>query len=207
MSTFNVSQKNQDLQFIQGARKHLKRDWVLYVAGKKYVASDIIALLQSRADAAHETTLAKAAWHGARTHEETILQDSAQAVAAFRQNMLAMFADSPDALAEFGLAQRKAHRALTPAELVERGARAKATRAARHTMGSRQKKAIKGSGVADAVAPPVAYAPSASPPPPAPAPVIAVTTVTPSATNGAPAVTNGASSSSSPTPVPGTGGS
>jgi hypothetical protein len=148
--------EKQDLQLLQGADKHLKKDWILYVAGKKYVASDIVTLLESRLDAAQETTLAKAAWHKVRAHEETLLQESAQAVAAFRQNMLAMFADSPDALADFGLTQRKAPRALTPAELVEKAAKAKATRAARHTMGSRQKKAIQGSVVSsNAVAPPV----------------------------------------------------
>jgi hypothetical protein len=167
MSTSNVSQQHQDLPLLQGADKHLKKDWVLFVAGKKYVASDIVTLLQSRVDAAQETTLAKAAWHKVRTHEETLLHTSARTVAAFRQNMLAMFADSPDALADFGLAQRKAPRALTPAELVEKAAKAKATRAARHTMGSRQKKATQGSVVAsDVVAPSVVSAP---PTPPAPA--------------------------------------
>jgi hypothetical protein len=167
----NVSQKNQDLQLIQGAHKHLKKDWGVYVAGKKYVASDIVALLESRTEAAHETTLAKAAWHGARTHEESLLQETAQIVAAFRQSMLAMFADAPDALADFGLTQRRVPRALTPAELVEKAARAKATRAARHTMGHRQKQAIKGSAVSsDVVAPPVVPTPPAMPPAPASSP-------------------------------------
>jgi hypothetical protein len=71
-----------------------------------------------------------------------------------------MFSRSPDALADFGLTPRKARKALTPAELVRKAEKAKATREARHTMGKRQKLAIHGS--APVVAVPTAPSPTSS---------------------------------------------
>ena len=53
------------------------------------------------------------------------------------------FAGQMDTLADFGLTARAKHVA-TPEEKIASAAKAKATRAARHTMGSKQKAAIKG---------------------------------------------------------------
>jgi hypothetical protein len=60
-----------------------------------------------------------------------------------RQALLVAFADQVDVLADFGLTGRKT-RVVTPEEKVTAAAKARATRAARHTMGKRQKAAIKG---------------------------------------------------------------
>jgi len=49
-------------------------------------------------------------------------------------------------LAQFGIKARGSKRPLTPAQKVLRAAKARATRAARHTMGSRQKAAVKSDG-------------------------------------------------------------
>jgi hypothetical protein len=54
------------------------------------------------------------------------------------------YASSDHILADFGLAPRKARRELTAVEKLERVARAKATRDARHTVGPRQKAKIHG---------------------------------------------------------------
>ena len=60
-----------------------------------------------------------------------------------KQGLLVAFAGQLDTLADFGLTARAKHVA-TPEEKLASTAKAKATRAARHTMGSRQRAKIKG---------------------------------------------------------------
>jgi hypothetical protein len=80
------------------------------------------------------------------------------------------FSKSPDVLADFGLAPRKANKPLTAQEQNAAVAKRAATRAARHTMGKVQKQAVTGDVVDVVVTPviaqkPVVSAPAASPPP------------------------------------------
>jgi hypothetical protein len=60
-----------------------------------------------------------------------------------RQTLLLAFDGKLDTLADFGLTAR-AVPVRTPEQRTAAAAKAKATRAARHTMGSKQKAAIKG---------------------------------------------------------------
>ena len=76
------------------------------------------------------------------------------------QSISLSFAGQVDTLADFGLTPRKA-RVVTPEEQVIAAAKAKATRAARHTMGKKQKAAIKGT-VAPTPAP-AGWAPAPAP--------------------------------------------
>jgi hypothetical protein len=154
--------KTTDLQLIEGTKKHLGKGWALYFAGKKFTASELADLLQRRVNAVYATTVAKAAWLAARGNEAELLDGTEAVVAAARQNLIAMFSGSQDALVDFGLTPRKERKALTAVEMVQKADKARATRAARHTMGSRQKEAIKGND-ATHVEPPIA------PPPAAPA--------------------------------------
>ncbi|HEY4012967.1 MAG TPA: hypothetical protein VGM06_06500 [Polyangiaceae bacterium] len=81
-----------------------------------------------------------------------------------KQALLVAFAGQVDVLADFGLTGR-AVRVLTPEERVTMTAKAKATRAARHTMGKKQKAAIKGTVTPAAAAPaaPASPAPASAP--------------------------------------------
>jgi hypothetical protein len=167
MKISSNTRRSSDLHLIEGFQKHLDKGWSLVVAGKKYTGHDIVDLLQRRIDALHAVSTAKAAWVGARRDDEALNAETVQVVLAVRQNVLVMFNQSPDTLADFGLAPRKARRALTPDELVQRTGKAKATREARHTMGKRQKQAIHGNaahGALPAAAPPEAPSPPAASP-------------------------------------------
>jgi hypothetical protein len=92
-------------------------------------------------------------------------------VTGVRQALQAAFADSAETLAKYGLKPRKKP-VVSPQTRVAAAAKAKATRAARHTMGSNQKKAVKGDVTAVSVTPvkssgsPLAgaTAPTATPP-------------------------------------------
>ena len=72
------------------------------------------------------------------------LEDKTKAfVASLGANLLASFAGNLDTLAKFGLTPRQKPFA-TPDAKVAAAAKAKATRAARHTMGPKQKATVKG---------------------------------------------------------------
>jgi hypothetical protein len=60
--------------------------------------------------------------------------------------LIAFFGRGSPLLAQFGVKTRGSRRALTPEQKVLRAAKARATRAARHTMGVRQKAAVKSDG-------------------------------------------------------------
>jgi hypothetical protein len=60
--------------------------------------------------------------------------------------VIAFFGRGSPLLAQFGIKARGKARPLTPEQKVLRAAKARATRAARHTMGSRQKAAVKSDG-------------------------------------------------------------
>jgi hypothetical protein len=154
MKTSKEHRKSKDLQLIEGTNRHLEKGWSLIVAGTKYTQSQIIELLQSRVDAVQAAAAARAAWSGARAHDEELSGRTAEVVQAVRQTLLVMFRRSPEVLADFGLAPPKARRALTSAERVVKAARAKATREARHTLGKRQRLAIHGTVPAEALSAP-----------------------------------------------------
>jgi hypothetical protein len=60
--------------------------------------------------------------------------------------VIAFFGRGSPLLAQFGIKARSSVRPLTPEQKVLRAAKARATRAARHTMGARQKAAVKSDG-------------------------------------------------------------
>ena len=68
----------------------------------------------------------------------------------------ATFGNSPDVLADFGLKPKKAATPLTIEQKAAAAAKRTATRAARHTMGSKQKKSVKGTVTVTAPATPSA---------------------------------------------------
>jgi hypothetical protein len=101
-----------------------------------------------------------------------------------------MFAGQIEALGDFGLTARKPRAPVAPAAKAVSVEKAKATRAARHTMGSKQKAKITGENPTGAAVPVVSpaapplpatpIAPAPAPTPPATAPATAVgTTPTP----------------------------
>jgi hypothetical protein len=73
-----------------------------------------------------------------RIDETTADQTLIVGLAGLKQALLVAFAGQIDALADFGLTPRKVH-VFTPEQRIAAAAKSRATRAARHTMGSKQK--------------------------------------------------------------------
>jgi hypothetical protein len=171
MATKNITrtqQQNVDQKLIDGFNKHAQTIPSLLIGGTSLKTADIIGTLQARIAAANAAVSTRATWQTAVKADHDERAKTKTFVSGLRQAIQVAFAGSIDVLADFGLAPRK-QRVVTPEEKAAASAKAKATREARHTMGSKQKKAIKGTVPQAAPATP----PAPASPPNAPAPVTA----------------------------------
>jgi len=126
-----------------GLTKHQPTLAPFVIAGKTVQVTDIATTLQSRKNTGMAAATARAAWQAAVEADRTELAQSHALLSGVKQSLQVMFAGSTDTLADFGLTPRKT-RVVSPAVKVAAAAKAKATRAARHTQGPKQKAAIKG---------------------------------------------------------------
>ena len=130
-------------QFIAGTTKHLAGVAQVTLLGGSLTPDQITSKLQTLIDLRSDVDAAKA------TATAKIATETAQAPAllalmgALGSYVKATFGSSPDVLADFGLAP-KARAQVTVETKAVAAAKRKATRAARHTMGPKQKKAITG---------------------------------------------------------------
>jgi hypothetical protein len=162
MSLKRISQDRLsiDQQTIDGIRKHLKSTPV-YLAGRKVTIVEIVKVLKANIDATNASLQAKAAWRSRLVEERNLVAQSRKLVQAFRQYLLLSFSEAPEILRDFGLAPPKQRRAATVTTKAQAVARAGATRAARHTMGKRQKSKVKVASPAQADGAPEPAAPGA----------------------------------------------
>ena len=158
-----VERNAADQTLMDGMNKHPTTIPTIYVGGAAVPATAIVAALQARIDTGKAVTSTRASWRAAVGAERDELAKSAVLVSACRQALLLAFAGQVDTLAEFGLSARKP-RVVSPETVVAATQKAKATRQARHTMGAKQKKEIKGDVTGVVVTPITATPPTASPP-------------------------------------------
>ena len=128
---------------IAGTNKHLGNITQVLLAGGSYTAAQItskldqLVRLRTDVDAAKATTTAKLAVEKTDMPALRIFMD---ALVSF---VKAAYGNAPEVLADFGLTP-KAVTPLTVEAKAAAAAKRKATRAARNTMGSKQKKDVKG---------------------------------------------------------------
>ena len=144
-------------QLIAGIQKHFPDgSVVLTVGAAAYTVSQWTTLLQSFVDLRADTEAAQA------TAKAKLIAETAQApslrgvVSAFVEYVKASIGNSPETLADFGLSPRKARAPMTAEQAAAAVIKRQATRAARHTMGSKQKQAVKGSVQVTVTATPLA---------------------------------------------------
>jgi hypothetical protein len=151
-----------DAQVIAGIEKHLQTVPSLPLLGSAYTPADLVKLVQSRLDAASTTTTTKANWHSTVVAEKALNAKLTPVLRALRQYVINVFGAASPVLADFGFAPSKLT-TRTPEEKAAATAKAKATRAARHTMGTKQKKGVKGAVTGIVVTPITAPQPTAAP--------------------------------------------
>jgi hypothetical protein len=153
-------------QLIAGAKEHLASVTSVTLAGGSFTPAQIEASLQTLIDLRTAVDDAKAATKAKIVAEAAQAPSLRSQMAAFVAYVRVSFSNSPDVLADFGLAPKKVPTPLTVGQKAEAVARRAATRTARHTMGSQQKKDVKGT-----VTTIVATPPSPATPPVASGPV------------------------------------
>ena len=166
----------RDAQVITGIGKHLQSLPSLQLMGSAFTPAELVKLLQSRIDSAGAVASSKANFHSTVAADRALSTRVTQVVRALRQYVLNAFGSASPVLADFGFAP-PARATRTPEQKAASAAKASATRKARHTMGPKQKKAVKGNVSGITVTPIVAPQPAA----PAPTPVNPAATSTGSA--------------------------
>jgi hypothetical protein len=164
-------QQAGDQSLIDGLQKHASTLSSLTFGGTSNPTAAIIAVLQARIASANTVLPARATWQATVQADRDELAKTQAFVSGLRQALQLAYAGSIDTLADFGLKPRRHPAPRTPEQKAAAVAKAKATRAARHTMGSKQKAKVKGTVAPTAPAtPPTAPAPTAPTPLVAPAP-------------------------------------
>jgi hypothetical protein len=154
-------------QLIAGTAKRLAKGTQVSLVGSSFTPDQVTTELQSivnlrtDVDAAKATAKAKIA---AETAQMPALRTFMSAYVSF---VKAAYGTSPDALADFGI-NPKPRAQLTAEAKTAAAAKRKATRAARHTMGSKQKLGVKGDVTGITVTPITATLPTVAAPGTAP---------------------------------------
>jgi len=128
---------------IAGMAKHLTGTTQLTILGESFTPTELAAKLQSIVALRSDVEAAKATTKAKLVAEAANMPALRALMSATVTYVKAAYGNSPDVLADFGI-QPKARVPLTVEAKVAAAAKRAATRAARHTMGKQQKKAIKG---------------------------------------------------------------
>jgi hypothetical protein len=116
----------------------------ILLSGDSYTPAEVAAKLQTIVALRGAVDDAKAA-SKARLAEEAAAMPSLRGfMAAFEMHVRAGYGNAPDVLADFGLEPKSAAEPSKTLDKATAVAKRAATRKARHTMGSRQKQAVKG---------------------------------------------------------------
>jgi hypothetical protein len=170
-------------QAINGVQTYLGNRTLL-VNGKPVTSKAAISVLQQGIDAMQASADAHTAWLQAVAKERTVVKTIVTPfLTGLRHYVIAMFGLGSDQYLAFGFPAAKPQ-VKSPAAKIVGAVKALATRKARNTMGSRQRRAVTGSAPS-AITVTVGSVPTVAAAQPAPAPAASATvTVTPP-TNGA----------------------
>jgi hypothetical protein len=151
-------------QLIAGTGKHLASTTQVMVAGGSFTPTQVTEKLQALVKLRTDVDAAKATTQAKLAAEKTDMAPLRTFMGAYVAFVKAAYPNSPDVLADFGLHPRKAPTSLTVEAKAAAAAKRKATRAARHVMGSKQRTSIKGDVSGVTVTPVVAAPPTATVP-------------------------------------------
>jgi hypothetical protein len=150
-------------QLIAGTNKHLANVTQVMLTGGSFTPPQITAQLQALVNLRNDVDTAKAQTKAKLAIEKADMPSLRTFMGAFVTFVKAAFGNAPDVLADFGL-HPKARATLTVEAKALAAAKRKATRAARHTTGPKQKKSVKGAVTGIVVTPVTAPSPVAATP-------------------------------------------
>lgn len=158
-----MSRQDQLRKVIAGATKNLQANATFTLAGASYTVATLSQLCQKDIAAADAATQAKAAWIASVQTERNENAAIAPVLRAFKAYIMSLYGDTQTAaetLADFGYTPRKP-RSKDVTTKAAAASKAKATRKARGTLGSKQKQAITGATAPAETPPPATTAPAA----------------------------------------------
>ncbi|MGH7436215.1 MAG: hypothetical protein ACRENE_11125 [Polyangiaceae bacterium] len=129
---------------VAGTQKHASSTTSVTLGGKAYAAPALVQLLQSLVDALNATAAARAGWQDALAKEHVLHASVLPVVEGYREWVAVTYAGSPALLADYGVSPPRARTPLTAEQKAAASVKRAATRKARGTLGSVQKKAVKG---------------------------------------------------------------
>ena len=142
MSANRMKLKTDETNVIAGLEKHASAFTGLLVQGKAVSVVQAVATLQARIDAITAAQTARALLAAAVKEQQQELAGTSGFVLSLVTVIRGMYAGSPSNLADFGLTPKKALPLTVEQKALANQKRA-ATRLARHTMGTKQRAAIK----------------------------------------------------------------
>jgi hypothetical protein len=150
-------------QLIAGTGKRLAKGTQVSLVGSSFTPDQVTSQLQSIVNLRTDVDTAKATAKAKIAAETAQMPALRTFMSAYVSFVKAAYGTSPDALADFGLSP-KSRAQLTAEANVAAAAKRKATRAARHTMGSKQKLGVKGDVTGITVTPITATQPTVAAP-------------------------------------------
>jgi hypothetical protein len=130
-------------QLIAGTAKHLTSGTQVPLLGGSFTPDQVTSKLQMLVDLRSDVEASKASTKAKIANEAAQIPALRAFRSAYRSYVKAAFGSAPDVLADFGITP-KTREPLTVEAKAAAAAKRAATRAARHTLGTKQKKAIKG---------------------------------------------------------------
>jgi hypothetical protein len=149
-------------KLIAGTLKHPPAG-PLTVDGQSLTADALVQVLQGLVDALAKVSAARAAWQEALNEMHDVHAKVVPFIGRYRSVLAGMYGDAPATLEDYGLTPRKVPVPKTAEQKAAAASLRKATRAVRHTMGKRQKKALKASAPVTKPADGAVQAPAGAP--------------------------------------------
>jgi hypothetical protein len=141
-----VQKREKHRRLVQGVKKHWMNQGNFEIAGVKYTPSDLVDGLESLIRQHDRTARAYSAWREEVKRERRLEKDLGPLVRGVQNQVLSYYGvEATKKLGDFGMKYTK-RGPKTLASKRQMVAEARATRAERHTMGSRQRKRVKGGG-------------------------------------------------------------
>lgn len=136
-----ATRQNSNRKIVGAIKKHLSGSVTL--AGVKYTPAKLAQMFQEGIDVSDATDAANRVWRAAVAKERATTQELSGVQTSLRNHVSALFGETSTAFSDFGFAPKQ----VTPVDVATKAeavAKREATRAARHTMGKRQKEEITG---------------------------------------------------------------
>jgi hypothetical protein len=139
-----IDQNAADQKLADGLTQNAATIPSLVVGGVTVSNKDIVTTLQARIAARERSASTRATWRAAVQAERDQSDGSRTLVFGVKEALKVMYAGQIEALGGFGLIARKPRTPPSPEQKAAAVKKAEATRAARHTMGARQRAKITG---------------------------------------------------------------